>query len=72
MRADLKKALMIIAKENQGEYERISVMKTEDFLIKYELFIDEVKVKQEKHRLFFLVRLFLCRIIPFCGYLRQL
>jgi len=50
MRADLKKALMIIAKENQGEYERISVMKTEDFLIKYELFIDEVKVKQEKQQ----------------------
>lgn len=50
MRADLKKALMIIAKENQGEYERISVMKTEDFLIKYELFIDEVKVKEEKQQ----------------------
>lgn len=48
MKTDLKESLLIIAKENLGEYENLKKVSGEDFLLRYKLFIDEVEIKREK------------------------
>lgn len=48
MNRDLKEALMIISREDITQFEALSRISTENFLIKYKLFIDELEHIKEK------------------------
>lgn len=48
MAADLKESLMMVANKNIAEYELLKQMSTEEFLIKYRIFIEELEAKQSK------------------------
>lgn len=48
MSADLRESLMLIANKSITEYEALKGVSTEDFLIKYKVFIDEVEAKGRK------------------------
>lgn len=48
MREDLKESLMMITNKNISEYKLLKEMTTEDFLIKYRIFIEELEAKQSK------------------------
>lgn len=46
MRSDMKETLMMIAKGDMGEYEKLKESSIDDFLTRYKLTIEE-KIKDE-------------------------
>jgi hypothetical protein len=48
MSDDLKESLMMIANQNMAEYDILKRISTEDFIIKYRIFIDGIEAKQNK------------------------